>query len=132
MPLRSKSWLERSECPIVVHNTRLLPFARNDNINKIKPFVSLRGVPPLRDDAAISNLDPFDIIKLKSKFGMGCDCAPSRQKMDGYFPINPGRNRAICGYKVIRKVTNRIAMRKGKAPLKTSSRGASLAMLATV
>jgi hypothetical protein len=49
-----------------------------------------------------------------------------------YRPIILGRYRAIGGYKVIRKVIKKMAMRKGKAPLKTSSRGASLAMLATV
>jgi hypothetical protein len=43
-----------------------------------------------------------------------------------------GRKRAIWGNKVIKKVTNKMAARKGKAPLKTSSRGASSAMLATV
>ncbi len=51
---------------IIVVKNRVLRFARNDNINKIIPLVSLRGVLPLRDDAAISILNLSDITKLKS------------------------------------------------------------------
>ena len=50
----------------VVQNGRLLRFARNDNIYKIKPLVSLRGVPLFRDDAAISISDLRHVTRLKS------------------------------------------------------------------
>jgi hypothetical protein len=60
------SRLQRPKRIVLVQSRRLLRFARNDNISKIKPLVLLRGVPPLRDDAAISILDLCNITKLKS------------------------------------------------------------------
>jgi hypothetical protein len=42
---------------IVVQDRKLFRFARNAYIHKVEPKVSLRGVPLLRDDAAISFLN---------------------------------------------------------------------------